>query len=228
MNIRFHVGGPDYHPVDQQAQVIEGWLGEGFRCTRHHDREVFDLLHDTDLLIIMGLFCSPGRLPYTPLTREHELALESYIASGRPLLLHHGAAGSYDDSETFKRLIGVTWVWAGDRKTSHSPVGTYRVQVTDRDHPVTKDVNDFKIFDELYIDLATDPSITPRVLATAAYEGRTLPMVQVFEGGRTEGAGRAVYLANGHDLRAFECPAMRQLWTNSVRWLTGQAGTDAL
>ena len=34
-----------------------------------------------------------------------------------------------------------------------------------------------------------------------------------------EGAGKVVYLANGHDLRAFECPALRQLWLNAVRWL---------
>ena len=43
-------------------------------------------------------------------------------------------------------------------------------------------------------------------------------MIITAEGGRVEGAGRTVYLANGHDLRAFACPALPRLWQNAVRW----------
>ena len=32
-------------------------------------------------------------------------------------------------------------------------------------------------------------------------------------------AGKAVYIALGHNLRSMEPPAMRQLWRNSVQWL---------
>jgi hypothetical protein len=44
-------------------------------------------------------------------------------------------------------------------------------------------------------------------------------MVITADGGRVSGTGRMVYLANGHDLRAFESPALRKLWANAVRWL---------
>jgi type 1 glutamine amidotransferase len=35
-------------------------------------------------------------------------------------------------------------------------------------------------------------------------------------------AGRAVFIALGHNLRSIEAPAMRQLWRNSVDWLLHQ------
>ena len=40
-------------------------------------------------------------------------------------------------------------------------------------------------------------------------------------GGRVDGAGKMVYLANGHDMRSFECDAMHTLWSNAVAWLAG-------
>jgi type 1 glutamine amidotransferase len=46
-------------------------------------------------------------------------------------------------------------------------------------------------------------------------------MVITAEGGRVAGAGRTIYLANGHDLAAFACPALRQLWLNAVQFALG-------
>jgi uncharacterized protein len=219
--IRFHVGGPNFHPVARQAEEITAWLGDGFFCSRHHDKEIFDHLEDCDLLVLMGLFCTPIA-PYEPLKPEHEQALHRYISSGRPLLLHHGAIASYDDSEAYKRLIGINWVWGGERPSQHSPFGQHTVRVTRPEHPVMRGVTDFSLHDELYYDIVAQPSITPQVLAVAPFDGRELPMVQVFSGGRIEGAGDAVYLANGHDMEAFKCPALRQLWVNAIHWLLRQ------
>jgi type 1 glutamine amidotransferase len=221
--VRFHVGGPSFHPVEDQARQIALWLGDGYECSYHQDKEIFDHLRDTDLLVLMGLFFSAEE-GYQPLAPASESALEAYIASGRPLILHHGAAASYDDSETFKRLIGINWVWGGDQPTLHSPVGDYDIKVTVPSHPVTAGVGDYRLFDELYYDLRTQPSIRPEILAVADYKDQSLPMIQVFEGGRVDGAGKAVYFANGHDLKAFECPALRKLWTNAVAWLTSDNG----
>ena len=44
------------------------------------------------------------------------------------------------------------------------------------------------------------------------------PMIVTAEGGRVDGAGKLAYLANGHDMRAFENPAMKQLWANTIEW----------
>ncbi|MCX6972545.1 MAG: ThuA domain-containing protein [Verrucomicrobia bacterium] len=222
--IFFHVGGPDFHPVADQARLIQTWLGDSYDCAIHDNRVVFDHLQEADLLVLMGLFYSgsnascPGS--YTPLEPRHEEALSAYVASGRPVLLHHGAIASYDDSEVFKRLIGINWVWSGEGCTAHSPIAEYRVSAPPSAHPVIEGVGDYTLIDELYYNLHIHPRFEPAAHAWAEFEGQRLPMVFTGEGGRgTAGAGKLVYLANGHDLRAFECPAMRQLWTNSVRWL---------
>jgi len=215
----FHVGGPDFHPVAAQAKRIAEWIGPKFACSFHHDKEIFDQMERADLLVIMGLFYSKQG-DYRSLSPAQETAFEHYVASGKPLILHHGAAASYDDSEVFKRLIGINWVWSGDRPTQHSPLGDYAVTVTRPDHPFMNGVSDYSLHDELYYDLQSHPSIQPEILAEAEFEGARLPMVQAFQGGRVAGAGKAVYLANGHDLRAFECPALRQLWINAVHGLT--------
>lgn len=221
LKVRFHVGGPEFHPVAAQADMITDWLGEEFICTQHHDKEIFDVLDDADLVVFMGLFTTHVKdTPYAPLTPEHESVLARYVAGGKPVLLHHGAAASYDESEVFKRYLGINWVWEGERPSLHSPIGDYHVEVASVSHPVTEGVSSFDVFDELYFDLVVRPGVDPVTLAFADYEGREFPMVQVLSGGRSAGAGELVYLINGHDLRAFKAPAMRTLWCNSIRWLT--------
>lgn len=223
------MGGPDFHPVAKQAAIIQQWLGNGFDFSTHEDRGIFDNLPETDLLVLMGLFYSqtnearPGS--YAPLESAHEAALEAYVASGKPVLLHHGAIASYDDSEVFTRLIGINWIWKGAVRTSHSPIANYTVVAPPSAHPVMRGVGDFTLFDELYYNLHFQPGFEPTAHAWADFEGRQLPMVFTAEGGRTEGSGKLVYLANGHDLRAFECPALRQLWVNAVNWLLPQPAT---
>ena len=88
-------------------------------------------------------------------------------------------------------------------------------------------MSDYDLYDELYYDVQLRAGMAPTVHAQAHWEGRALPMVMSAEGGRIEGAGRRVYLANGHDMRAFSCPALKQLWINSVRWLTLTPGQCA-
>jgi type 1 glutamine amidotransferase len=222
--IRFFTGGQAFHPTAEQAGQIKTWLGDGFDCQIVEGASALDRLEDCDLLVLMGNFnTAQGKnnpRGYTPLAAAQEESFRRYVASGRPLLLHHGAIGSYDDSEIFTRLIGFNWILGGGEKgTDHSPIGDYRVTVPPSRHPVMAGVSDFELFDELYFKIHIHSGLNLAVHAHASYEGQDLPMVFTVESGRISGAGKLVYLANGHDLRAFACPALQQLWKNSVRWL---------
>jgi uncharacterized protein len=222
--IVFHVGGPRFHPVDDQAGLIADWLGAGYTCRILEGLNAFEALDACDLLVIMGLHWTgmdadwAGNLDYHPLEERHRRAFEAYVASGRPLLAHHGAVASYDDWPRFGELLGFTWIWG---TTAHSPMGDYRVRVLPTGHPVVSGVDDYDIRDELYYDVAITLGLEPAVHAQAEWEGRRLPMVMTASGGRIEGAGRTAYLANGHDMEAFGCPALRPLWINAVNWLLG-------
>ena len=100
--IVFHVGGPEFHPVADQARAIASWLGDSYRCEFHDGVDAFDHLDHCDLLVLMGLhWTGMAPLVYRPMQARHKEAFERYVASGRPLLAHHGAVASYDDWPRF-------------------------------------------------------------------------------------------------------------------------------
>ncbi|MCZ7644269.1 MAG: ThuA domain-containing protein [Planctomycetota bacterium] len=214
--ILFHVGGPAFHPVGEQAARVAAWLGKDYECRCVEGRAAFERLGDCDLFVPMGLHWTGQRDAYRPPYAADREALERYVASGRPLLVHHGAIASYDDWPRFGELLGFTWVWG---TTAHSPVAEHRVEVLPTGHPLVRGVENFTLTDELYYEIRPSPGLAPQVHAEAAWQERRLPMIFSAEGGRAPGAGRVVYLANGHDLRAFECPGLRKVWLNAVRWL---------
>src|SRR4051812_49453571 len=117
--IVYHVGGPEFHPVDRQAQEIARWLGdEKYVHERHDGLAAFENLDGADLLVLMGLHWTGGT-KYQPMRAEHQRAFENYVKSGRPIIAHHGAIASYDDWPRFGELVGFAWIWG---KTNHSPI----------------------------------------------------------------------------------------------------------
>ncbi|MBI4559212.1 MAG: ThuA domain-containing protein [Candidatus Hydrogenedentes bacterium] len=222
--IVFNVGGPGFHPVREQALRIQQWLGDKFTYEVRDGLDAFEALEGCDLLVLMGLHWTgwkeekTERSLYHPMEDRHKKAFEAYVASGRPLIAHHGTIASYDDWPRYGELIGFTWVWG---KTSHSPVSDHLVRIHRSTHPLVKDLDDYTIHDELYYDIQTTPGLSTLIHAEAEWQGRALPMIMSAEGGRVEGAGKVVYLANGHDMKAFECAAMQRIWANAVNWALG-------
>lgn len=215
----FLVGGPDYHPVNEQAGVIiNQWLGPDYACHTAESLAAFEHLNECDLLVLMGMHWTGWEGRYRSPSDVHRRALEKYVYSGRPILSAHGAIASYDDWPRFGELVGFTWVWG---TSSHSLIAEHRVRVLHTGHPIVEGLDDFSIVDELYYDLRISPGMEVRVHADAEWAGRRLPMLMTAEGGRISGAGKTTYIANGHDMRAFECPAMKKVWLNAIKWSLG-------
>ena len=218
----FHVGGPEQmHPATEQARCVAQWLGEDYDCELHDGIDAFDRLEAADLLVVMGMHWTGmtgdnfGNLTYRPPEARHKQALEDYAAAGKPIVAHHAGVSSYDDWPRFAELVGWQWVWG---QSTHSPFDTWTIRVLD-DHPTVTELRDFEIEDELYYQIRVAEGLDAQVHAVADYEGMALPMVSTAE----PAMGRRVYLANGHDMRTFACPALKRLWESSVRWALGQA-----
>jgi uncharacterized protein len=222
--IVFHIGGPSYHPHPEQVECIRGWLGSDFIVEAYDGVTAFEQLDGCDLLVIMGMHWTgigderPGGLIYRPLEQRHKRAFEAYVAAGRPLLANHIGIGSYDDWPRFGELIGLRWNFG---ISGHPPIQVFPVRVLPTGHALVRDVADYTIYDELYYNLEIKPELPATVHATATWEDRPQPMVVSAEGGRIAGASRVVYLANGHNMRAYESPAFRRLWLNAIDWLLG-------
>jgi uncharacterized protein len=217
----FYVGGPDFHPTYQQAEQAIAWLGDGYEYDVKDGLDAFEALDQCHLLVLLGLHWTgsqgaDGEPNHAPMAPRHQESFEQYVRSGKPLLAHHGAIASYDDWPRYGELIGVRWVW---EHSTHSPLDRHTVRVLPTGHPVVAGLEDYTLYDELYYNLHIDPAMPSMVHAEAFWEEKPRPMLITAEGGRVDGAGKMVYMANGHDMRAYESPAIRTIWHNAVAWL---------
>jgi hypothetical protein len=75
---------------------VARWLGEDFTCELHEGAGAFVNLARYDPLVVLGLHWTAmaearwGGLKYRPVTEQQKQAFEGYVASGRPLVAHHG------------------------------------------------------------------------------------------------------------------------------------------
>ncbi len=219
--IVFYVGGPEFHPTHEQSKQAAEWLGAEYECVYRDGLEAFENLDDCDLLVLMGLHWTgskdaAGNSNYTPMSDSHKNVYESYVRSGRPVLAHHGAIASFDDWPRYGELTGITWVW---ETSTHSPIGRHTVKVLDTGHALVQGLDDFELYDELYYNLRITAGMPAIVHAEAIWEDKGRPMLLSGNGGRVVGAGKMVYMANGHDMRAYEHPAIETIWRNAVQWL---------
>ena len=211
----FMVGGPDFHPVNAQAEQIIAWLGPDYACHMADSLAAFEHLSECDLLVLMGQHWTGFEGRYRSPSEVHRRNFEKYVQSGLPILTVHGAICSFDDWPRFGELVGFTWTHG---VTSHSPLGDYTVEIVRSGHPIVADLDDFTIHDELYYDVGITPGLDVQVHAEAPWEGKRLPMIFTARGGRMAGACKTAFLANGHDKQTYRCPAMEKLWLNAVRW----------
>ncbi len=86
--------------------------------------------------------------------------LEAFLKRGGGLVTIHAGAVSRDP-EWFKSIIGGSWR-NGTTKWLEAPMHLY---FTDRDHPITREVSNWSMHDEIYYDMEVLPEV--RVLATA-------------------------------------------------------------
>ncbi len=231
--IVFLVGGA-YHPTFEQAELISEWLGESYTCDLCRGLEAFEALDGADLFVPMGTYFSGmehpavGGLPYRSPSPAHRQAFRAYVAGGHPLLVHHGSIMNYDDWPEFTELLGFRWDF---ELTRLAPPGEFWVHIPPTDHPIVAGVEDYLIVDELYMDVQVTPGLSVQSYAEVYVQDNTPvrknghrmiqahPMIMAGKGGRIPGAGWTVYSAHGHDMRAFSCEALRQVWINTVRWL---------
>jgi uncharacterized protein len=107
----------------------------------------------------------------------------------------------------------------GNRYLSHGPghhEGRHTIEIV-AEHPVTAGVADFELFDEYYEFELSDEEVTVLAQRRRA-DGVIIPVMYA----REVGAGRVVYLALGHDMRAWGEPPFRALVRQALAWSAGR------
>ena len=159
-------------------------------------------------------------------------ALTDFVHSGGGLVALHTASICFDDWSGWGDLVGATWNWT---VSSHPPVGEFHVEVATDTHPITADIGDFVVTDEVYRDL--DHHGDRVVLAVAGdradgaggapdnggpdNDGGAEAEVQALMWVRSVGDGRVFHDALGHGPTSVRQPNHATLLQRGARWAAG-------
>src|SRR5436305_7493419 len=145
---------------------------------------------------------------------EQGKAVRQFVeAGGAALFLHNTTHVGLSDPD-FRHVLGAAY-------TGHPPIRTFKVKVTNPDHPITKGVRDFVITDEQhYMTYDKDPKFL--FLQTVNEEGLTYQTYGATAPGGWSydyGKGRVAYLSPGHMLSDLWNPEYIKLQQNAARWI---------
>lgn len=137
-----------------------------------------------------------------------------FVAGGKGLVLVHFACGAFQDWPEFRKLAGRVW---DPKKRGHDPHGTFRVNMTDIDHPVTRSMKSFETTDELYTCLVGDRKVDILATARSSVDAKDYPMAFAF----SYGQGRVFHSPLGHDVKAISNPMVAELFQRGCAWAAG-------
>jgi len=145
--------------------------------------------------------------PVIWMTDQQQLDIWNFVNRGGGFLALHNSQGYYPAGGYYYRIFG------GDFGGHPLPYN-FMVRVENYTHPITKDIEDFTIFDEqhtpkYYLDKS---HLLLRSISPDNLEAKAGWWNEV-------GNGRFVYLAPGHTPDALGHPMMQRLIRNSLNWL---------
>ncbi|NLO73304.1 MAG: ThuA domain-containing protein [candidate division WS1 bacterium] len=88
---------------------------------------------------------------------------ESAVRAGTDLVILHAADNAFPGWVEYEKMVGLLW----REGTSHGAYHEFEVKIVDQDHPITRAMGDFRIWDELYHNLIPLHNVPCHILATA-------------------------------------------------------------
>ena len=201
--------GPGAHDFPQFLKEWVPMLNErGARADGGMEFPTKDQLDKTDVLILHAQEAGNIKIG------DERKNLAEFLARGGGLVVIHAASVS-KDHDWFKTIIGGSWHF-GQTKWLEAPMSLY---FTDRENPITRDISNFDIDDEIYYDMDLLPEA--KILA-AAYTPNTAQV----KGGNKEAQQRAAEaVAKKRAVNIYDIQP--QMWTYERSMDTSGRSDDA-
>jgi type 1 glutamine amidotransferase len=206
-------GADTWHDWKKTAPVVRATLEQDPRIEARivEDPEFLasPLMADYDVILLE--FYNP-----TPLRREADAQrnLAQLVHEGKGLVVLHFSCGAFSTWPAYSDLAGRVW----DRKNAHDPRGPFHVKIVDRQHPITRGMDDFSTDDELYVCLVGDKPMDVLATARSKVTGKEYPMALAMSYGK----GRVFNTPLGHDGKAIAMPGPAKLLQRGVLWAAGR------
>jgi glyoxylase-like metal-dependent hydrolase (beta-lactamase superfamily II)/type 1 glutamine amidotransferase len=147
-----------------------------------------------------------GKTDYVWMTPEQEKAVVDFVHRGGGFLNLHNSMGLYPEDGPYLKLVGGRYI-------GHGPLERFRVEVVDRNHAITRGVEDFSVADEQHTPPCDEQKVRV-LLRNRSDDGRTAAAGWVYEPGQ----GRLCHLANGHTRESLLHPMYQRLMRNATLW----------
>ena len=144
---------------------------------------------------------------------EQEKALCDFVRAGGAWAGFHSATDSFKKSDAY-------WEMVGGRFAGHAG-GKFTVYIIDKEHPITKGLEDFEIQDETYAHAYHKfACLRSLVRMNTEKERQSMAWVQDY------GKGRVFYTGLGHGNEAWTNPAFQRLLVRGMYWAVGREPKD--
>ena len=164
----------------------------------------------------LTLSCSAELAQYDLLFTDYNgpewdaLAQENFAAevwNGTGLVILHAADNAFSGWVEYEKMGGIMW----REGAGHGAFHEFPVTIRDHEHPITRGVEDFLIWDELYANLSPMHAVPYQVLATgyssteSGGTGRDEPVMVTTQYGQ----GRVFHMVLGHVWKPGDDPSYK-------------------
>lgn len=208
-------GGHGYK-VEQFNQMLES-LGPEIKWEVAQLPEAYDMFlpenrSKYDVLVFYHM--------WQKITDEQAKSFEECIRTGKPVVALHHSICAFDSWPGYWDIIGGKYFHSVTtfRGKEYQPCSYihdlhFKVNVVSHEHPVTKGITDFEIFDETYKSYYVEEGVTPLLTTSEPSSTSTIGWAKKY------GKSRIVVLQSGHDVPTFENPNFRRLLKQAILWV---------
>lgn len=213
------VAAGKYHDIDFARLEVLKLLAEhdNIRTTVAMDYSNIDRIKACKFLVSYTCDVMP--------TVEETQAIKAFLENGGRWLALHGTNSILrftdagvdcpDERPDVMEMLGTQF-------KAHPPIGPFRVEIADKDHALTKGLEDFDVIDELYVSKTTAPI---KVLmqtrfngeatgfVEANYENVVVPILYL----RDHGTGGILYNTLGHCRGHYDLIELMPFWEHPER-----------
>jgi Trehalose utilisation len=143
------------------------------------------------------------------------------LEQGKATVFLHHALGSYVRWKGYGEIVGGRAnfgkeVVEGVPNSSFKHDVNFRVHIADKEHPITRGLQDFDIFDETYDHFTVNTDVHVLLTVNHPDSGKVIAWTHKYRN------SPIVYLQLGHGPSAYENPNFRKLVERSLRWVASE------
>jgi len=151
------------------------------------------------------------------MTEEQGKAVKDFVQNGGAALFYHNVTYISSRNQNFRDVLGAV-------TREHPPLRPFKVKIVNKEHPITRGMNDFVVTDEQhFVTYEKDPKcILMESVNEDGLTWRDLGGSSVAGWAYDFGKGRVCYLAPGHVITALWNPEYEKIQKNAAKWLLRQ------